>query len=361
MFVDFLICTCKKYRYGFDIYKTGMTTSANKKTGLIFKDIDAGDTVSVHADNTCIENSNGKPRCYENNGVPYDFVESVTLNSGVTSNIIHFDANTTLKTAGNRIFPGPNTEEEDANSPTNVSVLVDSSFSFTWTGSQCGMLISTFDFFGVDTDYEGSGKITEDDSEVLWKENKQIVMTPNPGSKLTKVIIDDNHNYTNFSSDGFTTNPNTGVVTYTFNSVTSNHKIKAIFESKPYKVSYDGNGGTGSMPAKTLIPGEDVTLDKNKFIRTGYTFVGWEACYDNKDKCEEGTLSDQEVIDGGFSGDVTMVAVWKQNPIIQSISENPKTGLFLSASIILILLCGSAIALVILNKKGYFKKNSASK
>ena len=40
-------------------------------------------------------------------------------------------------------------------------------------------------------------------------------------------------------------------------------------------ISYDSNGGTGTMASKSLAEGTSVTLDANTFTRTGYTFLGW--------------------------------------------------------------------------------------
>ena len=40
-------------------------------------------------------------------------------------------------------------------------------------------------------------------------------------------------------------------------------------------VSFDGNGGIGSMDNQTVDVGDSVTLPANKFTRSGYTFAGW--------------------------------------------------------------------------------------
>lgn len=40
-------------------------------------------------------------------------------------------------------------------------------------------------------------------------------------------------------------------------------------------VSFDANGGTGSMSSMTFGKGETKTLTANTFTRTGYTFTGW--------------------------------------------------------------------------------------
>ena len=40
-------------------------------------------------------------------------------------------------------------------------------------------------------------------------------------------------------------------------------------------ITFDANGGTGSMTPLTIETGKTVTLPKNTFTRPGYTFVGW--------------------------------------------------------------------------------------
>ena len=43
----------------------------------------------------------------------------------------------------------------------------------------------------------------------------------------------------------------------------------------PYAISYEANGGTGTMAGQTGI-GSSVTLSSNTFTRAGYTFAGWK-------------------------------------------------------------------------------------
>lgn len=46
--------------------------------------------------------------------------------------------------------------------------------------------------------------------------------------------------------------------------------------SKPqYKISFDANGGTGTMPDMTVKYGDTVNLDGNEYTRDLYTFNGW--------------------------------------------------------------------------------------
>ena len=100
------------------------------------------------------------------------------------------------------------------------------SMKYRWTGSDVGTGVGFIDFSKVITstsgDYADKGKITVTDNEVLWKEDKKIVMTPDAGYKVSKVTVDG-------MPISFTPNAN-GVVEHTFNDVVSDHRIDVQFE-----------------------------------------------------------------------------------------------------------------------------------
>ncbi len=96
-----------------------------------------------------------------------------------------------------------------------------------------------------------------------------------------------------------------------------------------YTIEYDGNGATsGSMldeTSHTIV--KKITIAKNTFVRTGYTFVGWEDEFGN-------TYDDgQEIgyINGIKDGDiVTLKAIWTAKEYIVTyklnIPENVKSS-----------------------------------
>ena len=47
-------------------------------------------------------------------------------------------------------------------------------------------------------------------------------------------------------------------------------------------VSYDANGGTGTMESITGDVGSKIVIDRNGFARSGYTFTGWNTQADGK-------------------------------------------------------------------------------
>ena len=52
-------------------------------------------------------------------------------------------------------------------------------------------------------------------------------------------------------------------------------KITAVWTAGTYSVSFDANGGTGTMAEQAFAFGETKTLSTNKFTRRGYGFSGW--------------------------------------------------------------------------------------
>jgi len=95
--------------------------------------------------------------------------------------------------------------------------------------------------------------------------------------------------------------------TYTVGSI--NITFYAVWQSTvtviTHTITYNVNGGTGSMAAKTVNEGSAVSLDANLFTRSGYTFVGWNI------SAGSGTVlyGDGASYTMG-TADVTLYAVW---------------------------------------------------
>jgi len=71
----------------------------------------------------------------------------------------------------------------------------------------------------------------------------------------------------------------TGVVQYTNQqsiTVTANRTLFAVWTpAQQFTVTFNANGGTGTMAAQTFQPGVAQTLRANTFTRAGHTFAGW--------------------------------------------------------------------------------------
>ena len=75
-------------------------------------------------------------------------------------------------------------------------------------------------------------------------------------------------------------------------------------------VSFDPNGGTGSMAPMEVQPGTKINLTQNTFIYDGYTFTGWNTAADGSGTsyADKGEITVTE--------DTTLYAQWTQNPVI---------------------------------------------
>ena len=75
-------------------------------------------------------------------------------------------------------------------------------------------------------------------------------------------------------------------------------------------ITFDPNGGVGSMESMSVNPGVGNKLTGNTFTRENYTFTGWNTAKDGTGK----TYADGETVN--FSADTTLYAQWTQNPVI---------------------------------------------
>ena len=92
---------------------------------------------------------------------------------------------------------------------------------------------------------------------------------------------------------------------------TGNLTVYAHWTAKKYTVTYNSNGGSGSMATDTVTYGTAYRTKANQFTKTGYTFVGWNEKAD-------GTGSDWTSWIGKdwtwtYTKNVTLYAQWRVN------------------------------------------------
>lgn len=75
-------------------------------------------------------------------------------------------------------------------------------------------------------------------------------------------------------------------------------------------ITFDPNGGAGSMEPMSVNPGVGNKLTGNTFTRENYTFTGWNTEADGTGM----TYADGATVN--FSADTTLYAQWTQNPVI---------------------------------------------
>ena len=107
-----------------------------------------------------------------------------------------------------------------------------------------------------------------------------------------------------------------------FTMPASDVAVTAVFKKKAapattFAITYDANGGTGTMDKQTAEAGATVTLTANAFTRSGYTFTGWNTAKDGSGT----TYSDKASVK--VEGDMALYAQWKAN---SGANKAPKTG-----------------------------------
>ena len=123
--------------------------------------------------------------------------------------------------------------------------------------------------------------------------------------------------------------------------------VKATFKkAEPvttYTITFDANGGTGTMDKQTGEAGATVTLAANAFKRDGYTFDGWNTAKDGK-----GTAY-KDKAEVKLEGDMTLYAQWKSS----SSSKLPKTGdtVILTTAIAMMATAIAAGALLVVRRR----------
>ncbi|MBQ9946645.1 MAG: InlB B-repeat-containing protein [Clostridia bacterium] len=100
-----------------------------------------------------------------------------------------------------------------------------------------------------------------------------------------------------------------------------NVTVKATWTVNEYTVSYNANGGEGTVEAQTFKYTDSVTLRDNAFTKTGYHFIGWAETPDGEVKYAGGAS-----VDAAFTADdgatITLYAVWEANTYTVKFNNN---------------------------------------
>ncbi|MBR0431240.1 InlB B-repeat-containing protein, partial [Candidatus Saccharibacteria bacterium] len=80
--------------------------------------------------------------------------------------------------------------------------------------------------------------------------------------------------------------------------------------STEYTISYNANGGSGTMSDQTVTVGDTVNLTSNSFTRTNYIFAGWNTAANGSGTSYADGQSVSNLAAAG--GTITLYAQWKQ-------------------------------------------------
>lgn len=104
-------------------------------------------------------------------------------------------------------------------------------------------------------------------------------------------------------------------------------------DSSTYTISYNANGGTGSMSSHTCTAGNSCTIKSNKFVKSDHKFVGWTT---NSNGTNDGYgwtnwsgTWDSSRTNGKLgisSNKLTLYAMWDKTTTDQNTDTNPQTG-----------------------------------
>ncbi len=99
--------------------------------------------------------------------------------------------------------------------------------------------------------------------------------------------------------------------------------LYAVWEANTYTIIFDGNGHTsGSTASQTINYDEQVALNTNGFIRTGYTFVGWNTASTGTAEYTDGA----SVKNLTTETSITLYAVWTTKSYTVNFDGNGHTS-----------------------------------
>ena len=92
---------------------------------------------------------------------------------------------------------------------------------------------------------------------------------------------------------------------------TQTETLYARWEANSYKIEFNPNGGSGSIPSQTMVYDTVTELYSNLFVKPGYTFLGW----DTNPTATEAQYSDGANITNLTTENevtITLYAIWKK-------------------------------------------------
>ena len=127
------------------------------------------------------------------------------------------------------------------------------------------------------------------------------------------------------SSDGNVSYTNQEIVSNLTDEDNGSITLYAVWQQNNYTIKFDANTGVGTISDLQAIYNEEITLTKNTFAKTGYTFVGWNTSKD----ADNALYSDEEKVINLVSNKnevITLYAIWEANTYSIEFDANSGAG-----------------------------------
>ena len=183
-------------------------------------------------------------------------------------------------------------------------------FISRWSNNMAGE--NPADYFSSDGDALGIG-LNADGNVVLGSLCTTITLDPNGGTLPEYSLvagaalpIPTKTGYTFagwYEKEDLSGDPVTEIPSY----AVGDKQYWAKWTANTYTVTFEANGGTGSMDDQTFTYGEEKALTENTFTRTGYTFAGWNTQADGNGT----SYADGEEL--SLTDNLTLYALWTIN------------------------------------------------
>lgn len=160
-------------------------------------------------------------------------------------------------------------------------------------------LVDIYPIYKITFDSNGGEEMMEDITDI--KKNSKVTLKANKFKRTGYKF----KNWNTKKNGKGTSYPNK----YVFSSfINKDLTLYAIWTKvKTYKISYQGNGGTGTMSSSDVAENSKITLTKNSFVRPNYKFVKW-----NTKKDGTGTSYKDGYIFKSYklNANLTLYAIW---------------------------------------------------
>ena len=105
-------------------------------------------------------------------------------------------------------------------------------------------------------------------------------------------------------------------------NISENITLYAQWEHTKYTVSFDANGGTGTMSNQLIEHTVATNLNENLYTRVGYNFIGWNTKSDGSGS----TYSDKESVTDLTTNVETIILYAQWSPVVYTVSFNANGG-----------------------------------